>query len=261
MSAKLMEGRIAAASDRRYPWRQFAILVVAGTVAALLVISYQLALLPLGPNAPPLAQIVVTGIVNGAIQIAVAVGVGLLVARSVGLRAPVTEAIASGGDVHRALREIDPVRAILLGAGASVAVIILAVTVFAGATASIASAAAQPGRFLGLLASFEGGITEEILLRLFVMSVLAWLLARIWRDRPPAVFWTANIVAAVLFGLGHLPATAALVALTPLVIARAVVLNGVVGVVAGWLYWRRGLESAMVAHFSADIVLHVLAGG
>ena len=26
----------------------------------------------------------------------------------------------------------------------------------------------------------------------------------------------------------------------------------------GWLYWKHGLESAMISHFSADIVLHVL---
>jgi len=38
---------------------------------------------------------------------------------------------------------------------------------------------------------------------------------------------------------------------------RAIVLNGLVGVIAGWLYWRRGLESAMVAHFCADLVVHV----
>jgi membrane protease YdiL (CAAX protease family) len=35
-------------------------------------------------------------------------------------------------------------------------------------------------------------------------------------------------------------------------------LNGIGGVVFGWLYWKKGLESAMIAHFSADIVLHVL---
>jgi len=62
----------------------------------------------------------------------------------------------------------------------------------------------------------------------------------------------------VLFGLGHLPATANILPLTPLVITRAVVLNGVGGVIFGWLYWKRGLESAMVAHFSADLILHVL---
>ncbi len=47
--------------------------------------------------------------------------------------------------------------------------------------------------------------------------------------------------------------------LSPAVVARALVLNGVGGVVFGWLYWRRGLLAAMVAHFSADVVLHVLA--
>jgi hypothetical protein len=35
-------------------------------------------------------------------------------------------------------------------------------------------------------------------------------------------------------------------------------LNGLGGLAFGWLYWKRGLESAMMAHFSADIVLHVI---
>jgi hypothetical protein len=35
--------------------------------------------------------------------------------------------------------------------------------------------------------------------------------------------------------------------------------NGLVGVVFGWLYWRYGLLAAMIAHFSADVVLHTLA--
>jgi membrane protease YdiL (CAAX protease family) len=48
--------------------------------------------------------------------------------------------------------------------------------------------------------------------------------------------------------------------LTPALIARALILNGIPGIAFGWLYWRRGLEAAMVAHFSADLVLHVLIG-
>ena len=97
---------------------------------------------------------------------------------------------------------------------------------------------------------------------LFPGLALAWLLGLVWREAPgrPAAgaFWTANLGAAILFGLGHLPATAALVPLTSFVVLRAIVLNGIGGVVFGHLYWRRGLEAAMLAHFSADIVLHVL---
>jgi len=59
-------------------------------------------------------------------------------------------------------------------------------------------------------------------------------------------------------GAGYLPTTAVLLPLTPLVIARALLLNGIGGMIFGWLYWKRGLLAAMMAHFSTDIVLHVV---
>ena len=62
---------------------------------------------------------------------------------------------------------------------------------------------------------------------------------------------------AIVFGLAHLPGTAVIMSITPAVILRAVLLNGIGGVVFGWLFFRKGLEFAMVSHFSLDIVLHV----
>jgi membrane protease YdiL (CAAX protease family) len=94
------------------------------------------------------------------------------------------------------------------------------------------------------------------------MSLLAWLgkfVSKTEDGRPTVlIFWVANILAAILFGLGHLPATATLVPLTPLIVVRAIVLNGLLGIALGYLYFTRGLESAIISHFSADIVLHVL---
>jgi membrane protease YdiL (CAAX protease family) len=43
-----------------------------------------------------------------------------------------------------------------------------------------------------------------------------------------------------------------------MVVLRAVVLNGLGGIVFGWFYWRHGLLSAMASHFSADLVIHVI---
>lgn len=112
------------------------------------------------------------------------------------------------------------------------------------------------------LASFYGGIAEEIMFRLFLMTFFVWVLFKIktTKDGRPTRFqiWLGNILSSVIFGLGHLGITGFLAAITLAVVLRAVLLNGVVGVVFGWLYWRKGLESAMIAHFSADIVLHVL---
>jgi hypothetical protein len=35
-------------------------------------------------------------------------------------------------------------------------------------------------------------------------------------------------------------------------------LNRFCNVIFGWLYWRRGLLAAMLAHFSTDLVIHVI---
>ena len=45
---------------------------------------------------------------------------------------------------------------------------------------------------------------------------------------------------------------------TPLHVTPIVSLNAIVGIVSGWLFWRFGIEHAMLAHFSADLVLHVV---
>jgi membrane protease YdiL (CAAX protease family) len=47
--------------------------------------------------------------------------------------------------------------------------------------------------------------------------------------------------------------------LDAVVVARTVLLNGIAGLVFGWFYVRQGLESAMLSHFAADLVLHVAA--
>ena len=111
----------------------------------------------------------------------------------------------------------------------------------------------------GVLALLYGGGVEEVLCRLFPIGALVWLLARgNGRVARPWMFMLAIVLAALLFGAGHLPAAHAAGMLgTPLLVARIVLLNAVVGIVNGSLFWKYGLEHAMLAHFCADVVLHV----
>ncbi|THD08036.1 CPBP family intramembrane glutamic endopeptidase [Rhodanobacter lindaniclasticus] len=111
----------------------------------------------------------------------------------------------------------------------------------------------------GALALLYGGVVEEVLCRLFPIGALVWLLARgNRRVAPPWMFMLAIVLAALLFGAGHLPAAHAAGMLgTPLLVARIVLLNAVIGIVNGSLFWKYGLEHAMLAHFCADVVLHV----
>jgi membrane protease YdiL (CAAX protease family) len=89
---------------------------------------------------------------------------------------------------------------------------------------------------------------------------VAWALTRLGRSPlTPVLAWVAIVIAALAFGAGHLPAAAQVWPLDAVVIVRTVLLNGVGGLVFGWLFWKHGLAPAMLAHFGADLVLHVLA--
>jgi membrane protease YdiL (CAAX protease family) len=72
-----------------------------------------------------------------------------------------------------------------------------------------------------------------------------------------AAFVVANVAAALLFGAGHLP-LAMQFGGGAAVITYTVLANAVAGLTFGWLFYRRGLEQAIVAHAWADVVLHGL---
>ena len=70
------------------------------------------------------------------------------------------------------------------------------------------------------------------------------------------VFIAAIIISAVVFGMGHLPLASALNGgLTVPLVAYVITANSLFGIIAGLLYWRRGLEAAMLAHMFAHVVL------
>ncbi|MFT3792792.1 MAG: CPBP family glutamic-type intramembrane protease [Rudaea sp.] len=147
------------------------------------------------------------------------------------------------------------------GLGVLGALLVLGIIALFGPPLAEAAAHVKPpttAPWRGALASFYGGIVEEIQLRLFLLTLIAWLLTRA-RLRQPWAFGIAIAAAALLFGAGHLPMAAKLAPLDAATVARVVGYNALLGLAFGWLYCRHGLEHAMLAHFSADLVLHVVA--
>lgn len=115
-----------------------------------------------------------------------------------------------------------------------------------------------PSRKQSLLASLYGGISEEVLLRLFTMTLIVYLASLIGLG--DSSYWVGIILAALLFGLGHLPAAIQAIGKTKIVIVRTILLNMIPGIIFGYLYWKYGIEIAMMTHFATDIGLHVLFG-
>ena len=118
------------------------------------------------------------------------------------------------------------------------------------------SYAVKPTVSYMLAAVIYGGVIEEVMLRLFMMSLLAFLLQKLFRRESgtTGVLIAANVIAAMLFAAAHLPATAMLMELTPVILFRCVLLNGGFGLVFGWLYRKYGLRYAMLAHAGCHVI-------
>lgn len=121
------------------------------------------------------------------------------------------------------------------------------------------SSTAAPPFWVATLASLYGGVNEEVLLRLFLFTLLYFLLnkcCKINKENKTISLWTVNIIVALLFGLGHLPAAFKLPSPSAVDIVRILFLNGLGGILFGWLYWSRGLWTAIGAHFVTDLMIH-----
>ena len=121
-----------------------------------------------------------------------------------------------------------------------------------------------PITFVTILYSvLYGGIVEEILLRLFFMSLLALIIKAIFfkkaKSYSPMIFIAANIIAALLFAAGHLPATYQLFGeITPLILFRCFLLNGTGGLIFGHLYRKYGIQYAMTAHALCHLISKII---
>src|SRR5918996_863479 len=245
----------------------FAILWLAGMLGVLSIflidLSTVLASLPAAagsemPFHPLLIKLL--GIVQPTILLSISVFIGFQLAHRVGLSAPAAEALARGNSFISALKpQVLP--GVIAGFIAGIAILSTWVlfrptlpTVFVTRAERLNSSMPLLTRLL------SGGITEELLLRWGLMTLLVWAAWRIFqrgRGTPRGIYFvSAILISSVVFGIGHLPLVKALeVDFTLLIVAFIVLANSLFGLIAGYLYWQKGLEAAIIAHMSTHIVI------
>ena len=104
-----------------------------------------------------------------------------------------------------------------------------------------------------------GGVIEEVMIRLFLMSglsLIGWkLFCRKEAAVPVKVLIAANVISALVFAAGHLPATMMTFGeLTPLLVFRCFLMNGAAGLLFGRFYRKYGIQYAMIAHVLFHLV-------
>lgn len=237
---------------------------MAGVLSFLLVdLSAMLSLMPVpaGKELPSSMWVLkLLTLIQPTILLSLAVFVGVALSSKVGLSAPGAEAAAAGRPFSLALKpQLVPGLLGGITGGAAILLIWLLCKPFLPprfVTQSLAfvNLVPLPTRLL------YGGFTEELLLRWGVMTLLvwaAWRLLQRGQGKPRAIYFaSAIVISSVVFGLGHLPIAFALSSeVTASLVFYIVAGNTAFGLIAGHLYWKKGLEAAMIAHMMAHVVL------
>ncbi len=208
----------------------------------------------------PLWGIKLLSLIQPTVLLSVAVLIGVVLAHKVGLSAPLAEAVSNGTSTRLAIQpQVFP--GIIGGlVGGVVLSAIQFCAKFLLPSDFVMKAEALSGNTSLLTRILYGGITEELLLRWGMMTLLVWIGWRIFsqgQGEPSTFCFVAAItLSSFLFALGHLPLAFVLgTQVTTSVIAYVIVGNSVFGLIAGYLYWRKGLEAAMISHMLAHIVM------
>jgi membrane protease YdiL (CAAX protease family) len=249
-------------SSEPQPLRDARVAAAIGIVGALSV----LAVMPLAFSAmaqmkhgqlPPLPVLAALQVAQGGIVLFLAAWAGLRLGRTLRLDAPLVRRWVGGGPSQVPPRRwyvILPVVGYVLG--------VLLIQLDRPIAARMPPALQHlppPGDPFMILACLYGGLAEETLCRLFLVTALARLLV-VAKVRPSLAIGAAVVVAAIGFGAGHLPLASALWPMSPIVVLRIVGENALLGVAFGAAFARFGLEAAVVMHIGSDIALHAWPG-
>lgn len=210
------------------------------------------------------------------IESAIIVGLGCLAARRVGLAPTASRRWWELGGASPGLREV-------ILAGVAAGIVSVAGTEAAGVivvrllwspsmagAASHAGANAQAGKEVikllkthPLAVGVGFPIIEEIHFRLLIMTALAWLIGKLFRERMGArgakVWWTALVVQGFAFAAMHALSGESPLWWEPRIVQVMLDPRVVAGVVLGYAYWRWGLESSIIAHVLTNVSVFLLS--
>lgn len=230
---------VSLPTKRPFNWRALWILVVLQLLGNLAAIPFLRA-----TNRP--VEPVSAWVLWTAVSVPI-IGIGLYLAGRIGLGVPLVEGQLEGKEALDWARSVFALSLIVAIAG-SVPFLLVNLNV---------DPETLPPSWTLFLASVRAGVREEIFMRLFLMTIFAWLAGLLQREqdgRPgPRAMWFAVILSAFLFGLDHIDEVVA----TPEIYGALVnlfLVTTIFGIVFGWLYWKQGLESAILAHFMVDAV-------
>lgn len=229
----------------------FFLLVITGIITSLMVLPFTFAFIDL-PEDIPLSLIVVAQTIQVSIILSIASFCGMkLIKKTNIIGFSMLEDLINHQTIHFGFVK----SSVLWGIIGGILTVLLCIP-FWDLSVNLLIDEMNVALYKSVLACFYGGIGEEIIFRLGMTTCFIWLFQKLHFKK--SCYWLAILVSGVIFGLGHIGITSHLTAITYDVVIRAVLLNGSLSIIYGILYLKKGLESAMIAHFTTDVILHIL---
>ena len=201
-------------------------------------------------------QIQLLLLVNPLIFLFIAVLVGNLLFRRVGLQVPILSTKFNRQKIQPLMRDFLKVGVI---SGITLGIILIVISVVSEQVIGSELANSPLSSDLNIMTRLMyGGITEEIIMRFGLMTFLVWIISKISNSKSNAVFLVAILISSLLFALGHLPIVYSTVEVVSFGLVTYILIgNTVGGLVYGYLYWKKGLECSMISHMSTHLTFVV----
>lgn len=195
-------------------------------------------------------------LVNPSILLIISIAIGTILKDTVGINLPILDP-KEGQPLFPVFRTLVN-KGLALTSASSLGVFLIYLGTYWGFDPAYRDVINGPGLPF-LTRMLYGGITEEILMRYGLMTVLLWILKEINRPNSQVQFWIANILTSILFATGHLPALFNEVS-TPSIWTLIYILAGNfwAGLCFGYAFWRHGLILAILTHMGFHIITYFL---
>lgn len=246
-------------------WKIFWLLFMLAELSMFAALPYSLSIFgdriySLGISLPLLLA---TQFAQGTLLLVLSILVGLSLGNKLGLKTPVIESIFEGRGLPANFRSSFKL-SVFLGAFLGISMFLVDKFVFSLYMDSLISLISSPPLWQRFMYSFYAGIVEEIILRYFLVTILVWITWKI--KKTPANLptnagvWISIILVSIIYTLGNISSLSASLEFNLLAYLGYISLNLVGGSIFGWLFWKKGLELAIVANLFATFMIFVIFG-
>lgn len=238
----------------------YILLFTLGFIGVLSILPLIPQLLELQAEKPPMPvwAIQAISVIQSSVLLFIMIWLGAVFSKKVTLTSPVIHAVVESKNIYKELKpQFMPAFWGGIAGGIFLVIFFKTVAAYLPPEFIIAGEKLAPSWYTKIL---YGGITEEILIRWGLMSFLVWFFYRLTQKKNTDVktynYILGIIISSLIFGAGHLPVAFALSPeVTTYLIVYIIVGNAAFGFIAGYLFWKRGLECAIGAHMVAHITM------